>query len=93
MLASEKGAETLIENSKLQNFLGARNILLPRYKLGNMFPWLNAKDVALGCLGLEKEGWFDPWTLLCAFKKKALILGAEYAYAEATGFTYRDRSQ
>ncbi|XP_015431157.1 PREDICTED: FAD-dependent oxidoreductase domain-containing protein 1 [Dufourea novaeangliae] len=89
MLASEKGASTLIENSKLQNFLGANNILLSSTKLKDMFPWMNTDDVALGCLGLEKEGWFDPWSLLCAFKKKALMLGVEYAYAEAKGFEYK----
>lgn len=89
-LASEKGAERLTENSKLQNFLGAKNILLSAAKLKSIFPWLNTEDVELGCLGLEKEGWFDPWTLLCAFKKKAMILGVEYVTAEAQGFVYRE---
>ncbi|CAK9822143.1 FAD-dependent oxidoreductase domain-containing protein 1 [Anthophora retusa] len=89
MLASEKGAERLTENSKLQNFLGAKNILLSAAKLKNMFPWLNTEDIELGCLGLEKEGWFDPWTLLCAFKKKAMVLGARYISGEACGFTYK----
>ncbi|XP_054002165.1 FAD-dependent oxidoreductase domain-containing protein 1 isoform X1 [Hylaeus anthracinus] len=91
MLASNTGAETLEKNSKLQNFLGAKNILLTPNKLKDMFPWLNTEDIALGCFGLEKEGWFDPWTLLCAFKKKALYLRTEYAYAEAKGFTYKDK--
>ncbi|XP_031838059.1 FAD-dependent oxidoreductase domain-containing protein 1 [Nomia melanderi] len=89
MLASEKGAETLQQNSKLQNFLGANNIILNESRLKSMFPWLNTDGVALGCLGLQKEGWFDPWSLLCAFKKKALYLGVEYAYAEAIGFELR----
>ncbi|XP_076161419.1 FAD-dependent oxidoreductase domain-containing protein 1 [Ptiloglossa arizonensis] len=90
MLASENGAKILSENSKLQNFLGAKNILLSSTKLKDMFPWLSTGDIALGCLGLEKEGWFDPWSLLCAFKKKALVLGVEYAYAEAKGFMYKE---
>ena len=89
MLGTEKGAEQLIQNSRLQNFLGAKNVLLTPSKLELMFPWLNVNDISLGCLGLEKEGWFDPWSLLCAFKKKALVLGAEYVYAEAKGFTYK----
>ncbi|XP_076765384.1 FAD-dependent oxidoreductase domain-containing protein 1 [Xylocopa sonorina] len=86
MLASEKEAEVLIQNSKLQNFLGAKNIILSPDKLKNMFPWLNTNGIEIGCLGLEKEGWFDPWALLSAFKKKAMVLGAEYITAEATGF-------
>ncbi|XP_017788513.1 PREDICTED: FAD-dependent oxidoreductase domain-containing protein 1-like [Habropoda laboriosa] len=90
MLASEKGAERLTENSKLQNFLGAKNMLLSAAKLKHIFPWLNTEDIELGCLGLEKEGWFDPWSLLCAFKQKALILGAQYICGEACGFVNKD---
>ncbi|XP_043603959.1 FAD-dependent oxidoreductase domain-containing protein 1 isoform X1 [Bombus pyrosoma] len=90
-LASERTAQILIENSKLQNFLGAKNIVLSAAKLKNMFPWINTEGIELGCLGLEKEGWFDPWVLLSAFKKKALQLGARYIYGEAQGFTYKSR--
>ncbi|XP_017757907.1 PREDICTED: FAD-dependent oxidoreductase domain-containing protein 1 [Eufriesea mexicana] len=89
-LASVKGAERLIKNSKLQNFLGAKNILLSAAKLKNIFPWLNTEGIELGCLGLEKEGWFDPWALLSAFKKKALLLGAQYVSGEAQGFTHKE---
>ncbi|XP_076298961.1 FAD-dependent oxidoreductase domain-containing protein 1 [Lasioglossum baleicum] len=90
MLASEKGAETLSNNSKLQNFLGANNVLMTPSKLKDMFPWISTEDVALGCLGLDKEGWFDPWSLLCALKKKAMYLGVEYVHAEAKGFMYKN---
>lgn len=90
MLASKDGAEILSQNSKLQNFLGAKNILLSATKLKDMFPWMNTEDIELACLGLEKEGWFDPWALLCAFKKKAMVLGANYVTAEAQGFTYKE---
>ncbi|XP_060830755.1 FAD-dependent oxidoreductase domain-containing protein 1-like [Bombus pascuorum] len=90
-LASERTAGILIENSKLQNFLGAKNIILSAAKLKSMFPWINTEGIELGCLGLEKEGWFDPWVLLSAFKKKALQLGARYIYGEAQGFTYKDK--
>lgn len=89
MLASEQGAARLIDNSKLQNFLGAKNIILPAAKLKEIFPWLDTEGVELGCLGLEKEGWFDPWALLSALKRKAILLGAEYVNAEAQGFLYK----
>ncbi|CAD1472893.1 unnamed protein product, partial [Heterotrigona itama] len=92
-LASEKGAATLAENSKLQNFLGAKNILLSPAKLKDVFPWINTEGIELGCLGLEKEGWFDPWALLSAFKKKAIILGAKYISGEVQGFFYKNSGE
>lgn len=52
---------------------------------------MNVDDIALGCYGLEKEGWFDPWSLLSAFKKRAIEFGAEYVNAEVTGFEFREQ--
>lgn len=45
---------------------------------------------ASGCLGLENEGWFDPWSLLAGFKQKAVKLGANYVDAEATRFEFEE---
>jgi FAD-dependent oxidoreductase domain-containing protein 1 len=89
MLASEQGAETLKNNSRLQNELGARNELLTAKRLKEKFPWLSTENIALGCHGLEKEGWFDPWALLCGFKKRAIEFGAHYVKGEAVGFEFR----
>lgn len=89
ILASEEGAETLVKNSKLQNSLGAKNIILTQEKLKQRFPWLNTDGVAAGCLGLEREGWFDPWSLLCAMKNKATYFGAHYIDAEVKAFQYK----
>ncbi|XP_070156253.1 FAD-dependent oxidoreductase domain-containing protein 1 [Polyergus mexicanus] len=88
ILATEADAETLVQNSKLQNSLGAKNVVLTAEKLKRTFPWLNTDGIAAGCLGLEKEGWFDPWSLLCALKKKANHLGAQYINAEVKAFQY-----
>lgn len=90
VLATEAGAETLVQNSKLQNSLGAKNIVLTAEKLKHRFPWLNTEGIAAGCLGLEKEGWFDPWSLLCALKNKAVYLGAQYVNAEVKAFQYEE---
>ncbi|XP_018307528.1 FAD-dependent oxidoreductase domain-containing protein 1 isoform X1 [Mycetomoellerius zeteki] len=90
ILATEAGAETLVQNSKLQNSLGAKNVVFTKEKLKHMFPWINTDGIAAGCLGLEKEGWFDPWSLLCALKKKATYLGAQYINAEVKAFQYRE---
>uniref|UniRef100_A0A1Q3FJ94 Putative oxidoreductase n=1 Tax=Culex tarsalis TaxID=7177 RepID=A0A1Q3FJ94_CULTA len=89
MLASEQGAEQLQENSKLQNTLGAKNEILTAARLKERFPWMNTEGIALGCHGLEKEGWFDPWALLSGFKKRAIEYGAHYVEAEMVGFEFR----
>ncbi|XP_021929325.1 FAD-dependent oxidoreductase domain-containing protein 1-like isoform X3 [Zootermopsis nevadensis] len=88
-LASEEGAQQLEENANLQKKLGAKNELLTPVKLKQKFPWINTDGIALGCHGLENEGWFDPWSLLYAFKTKALSLGVEYVDGEAVGFEFK----
>lgn len=89
MLATEEGAQTLKENARLQNELGARNELLTARRLKEKFPWLNTDGIELGCHGLEKEGWFDPWALLTGFKKKSIEYGAHYLHGEAVGFEFK----
>uniref|UniRef100_A0A6B2ECZ6 FAD-dependent oxidoreductase domain-containing protein 1 n=1 Tax=Phlebotomus kandelakii TaxID=1109342 RepID=A0A6B2ECZ6_9DIPT len=88
LLASEEGAETLDRNSRLQNELGARNEILTAEKLKRKFPWLNVDGIALGCHGLEREGWFDPWCLLSGFKRRAKEYGAQYVCADVIGFEF-----
>ncbi len=62
--------------------------------LKEKFPWLNTDGIAIGCygklkgifpfirmseiLGVQNEGWLDPWALLTAFRQKALSLGVLY---------------
>lgn len=89
MLATEEGAQTLKENSRLQNELGARNEILTTRRLKEKFPWLNTDGIAMGCHGLEKEGWFDPWALLTGFKKRSIEYGAHYLHGEAVGFEFK----
>lgn len=90
-LASEEGAQQLQENSILQNRLGAKNITLTPNRLKERFPWLNTDGIALGCFGLENEGWFDPWSLLMGFKHKAQHLGVEYVDGEVINFEFQHR--
>ena len=40
--------------------------------------------------GLQNEGWFDPWALLFAFKKKAVSLGVQYIEGTVTGMQVTD---
>ncbi|BFG05919.1 FAD-dependent oxidoreductase domain-containing protein 1-like [Drosophila madeirensis] len=88
IMATSKGAEILTQNSKLQNELGARNKLLGPEALRKQFPWLSTDQIELGCYGIEKEGWFDPWALLMGFKKQARSFGAQFANGEVIGFEW-----
>jgi sarcosine oxidase len=85
-LASRKGRPILEANHAVQRANGAVNILLSRAELAERFPWLRTEDLAAGSLGLEHEGWLDPYGLLNAFRRKARALGVTYRRDEAVGF-------
>ncbi|KAJ8342504.1 hypothetical protein SKAU_G00324320 [Synaphobranchus kaupii] len=91
-LASEKGAEIMEENYKTQRYAGAKVTLLSPTQLKDKFPWLNTDEVVLASYGLENEGWFDPWTLLNAFRRKAMSMGVFQCFGEVTGFKYKTHS-
>ncbi|NXJ07206.1 FXRD1 protein, partial [Odontophorus gujanensis] len=86
LLASERGAATLEAGVKLQREEGAKVVLLSPSQLKAKFPWINTEDVAVASYGLENEGWFDPWTLLNAFRRKATSLGVYSCVGEVTSF-------
>ncbi|XP_060124352.1 FAD-dependent oxidoreductase domain-containing protein 1 isoform X2 [Zootoca vivipara] len=85
-LASEDGAAVLEENVGIQRKEGAEISLLSPAQLKKKYPWLNTDGVALASIGLENEGWFDPWTLLNAFRNKAISLGVYQSRGEVTSF-------
>ncbi|CAN7992996.1 unnamed protein product [Ixodes hexagonus] len=87
-LASEGGAEQMVKNLDVQEEYGAKVELLRPPELKQQFPWLNTDGIALGSHGLENEGWFDPWSLLTAFRRKAVSLGARYLNAELVDFNF-----
>ena len=41
-------------------------------------------------LGISNEGWFDPYLLLNAFKRKILSLGVHMIYGEVKGLNIKD---
>jgi len=81
-LADEAGYDRLKETHKAQVMRGGKSVMLNNRQLAARFPWLNTQDIAGGCLGLENEGWFDPWALLQAFKLKAIKNGVDYIHGE-----------
>lgn len=92
MLAGEEHAESLKRSSQLQNELGARNELLTADRLTARFPWLNTKGIALGCLGLEKEGWFNPLALLSNFRRSASGYGAHFISGQVVDFEFKSQT-
>ncbi|XP_061595098.1 FAD-dependent oxidoreductase domain-containing protein 1 [Cololabis saira] len=87
-LASEKAAHIMEQNYNTQRQAGAKVALLSPSQLKEKFPWVNTEDVALASHGLENEGWFDPWTLLNAFRRKAISMGVIQCCGEVTDFKY-----
>uniref|UniRef100_A0A8C0Y4A9 FAD-dependent oxidoreductase domain-containing protein 1 n=1 Tax=Cyprinus carpio carpio TaxID=630221 RepID=A0A8C0Y4A9_CYPCA len=85
-LASEKSAHIMEENYRTQRYVGAKVALLSPSQLKERFPWMNMEGVALASLGLENEGWFDPWSLLNALRRKAVSMGVYQCFGEVTGF-------
>ena len=41
-------------------------------------------------IGLENEGWFDPWLYLAALRAKCANLGVKYVKGEVVGFEAKD---
>lgn len=81
-LATEKGRPILEANHAVQRANGAVNVLLSAAELAERFPWLRTDDLAAGSLGLEHEGWLDPYALLNAFRRKARALGVSWRHDE-----------
>ena len=88
-LARIDGEAVLRANHQVQMRAGAAIELLAATDLQARFPWLNATDLALGAHGVRGEGWFDGYSLLQAFRRKAIALGARYVHAQASGFSQR----
>ena len=84
-LASEAGRPVLEANHVVQQAHGADIALLEPAALEARFAWLSTEGIALGALGLTGEGWFDPNTLLHAFRRKARAFGAEYRKDRVVG--------
>ncbi|XP_033490572.2 FAD-dependent oxidoreductase domain-containing protein 1 [Epinephelus lanceolatus] len=87
-LASEEVAHITEENYSTQRSAGAKVSLLSPTQVKEKFPWINTDSVALASYGLENEGWFDPWTLLNAFRRKAISMGVIPCCGEVTDFKY-----
>jgi FAD-dependent oxidoreductase domain-containing protein 1 len=82
-LATAAGLDTLRANHAVQRACGVDVSLLEPAALQRRLPWLNVDGVAAGSLGESGEGWFDGYSVLRAFRRKAIALGAVFEAAEA----------
>jgi sarcosine oxidase len=89
-LAGPSAMEALRRNHDIQRGHDCAVALLTPDELSDRFPWLNVDGLAGGSLGLENEGWFDPYSLLQAFRRKARALGVDYAADEVVGLEVAD---
>jgi FAD-dependent oxidoreductase domain-containing protein 1 len=80
-LASPAGLATLRANHAVQRACGVNASLLEPAALQARLPWLNVDDIAAGSLGEGGEGWFDGYSVLQAFRRKAMALGATFESA------------
>ncbi|NXY08301.1 FXRD1 protein, partial [Pteruthius melanotis] len=85
-LASSQNAAALEAGVQVQRDEGVQVALLSPTQLKAKFPWINTEDVAVASYGLEDEGWFDPWSLLNAFRRKATSLGVLSCSGEVRAF-------
>jgi len=75
ILASPDTLALMQDNHALQRQLGADIAYQTNDDLTVRFPWLATQGLAGGFLGLSNEGWLDPYSLLQAFRRKAISLG------------------
>eukprot|EP00759_Apiculatamorpha_spiralis_P040550 PhF_6_TR39089/c0_g1_i2/m.58502/K18166/FOXRED1; FAD-dependent oxidoreductase domain-containing protein 1 len=74
------------ENLATQRACGCPTEFISSDKLKETFPWLNLDGISGGTITPvgAGEGWFDPASLLNAFKRKAISLGVTYQKAQMT---------
>lgn len=81
-LATREGLVHMQSQHRVQRSMGADIALLTPAELAERFPWLAVDDIALGSWGQTGEGWFDGWSVLQAFRRKAIACGAQFIKAE-----------
>ena len=84
ILASPDTLSLMQENHAVQHQLGACIAYQTNDDLTARFPWLATRGLAGGFLGLANEGWLDPYSLLQAFRRKAISLGVTVISDEVT---------
>jgi FAD-dependent oxidoreductase domain-containing protein 1 len=85
-LATEAGAQALVQRHALQRAAGADIRLLEPAALRARWPWLATDGIALGSWGAHGEGWFDGPALHQALRRDAIERGARFLHADVVDF-------
>jgi len=91
-LATPEGVPVLEANHQTQRQCGADVQLLCPDELAARFPWMSFDGVDQGSIGNSGEGWFDPYMLLQALRKKALDQGVTYVDARVVDMHCSDNT-
>lgn len=92
-LASKRGLNVLHQNYITQKNTGADVQLLDAVALKKRFPWINTDGIEEAILGIKNQGWFDPWALLNAMKRKSVALGVDVLKGEVKHFDLGGQNQ
>jgi len=85
-LANSAVETSLKEAFETQKQLGVKDVIWQSPdELKTRFSWLNTQNITGATLGIHNEGWFDPYSLLQGFKRKARSLGVDYIQDEVIG--------
>lgn len=90
ILATEDGIGQLRSAHDIQLSCNASVDFMNAQEVSRRFPWLNTDGIAAGCQGRGSEGWFDPYSMLMAFKNKSRSLGVCYIEEEAVAVRHKD---
>ena len=90
-LANAETESALKESFETQMKEGVRDVIWQnKHQLQDRYSWLNTSELVGGTLGIHNEGWFDPYSLLQAFKRKARSLGVEYIEDEVIDLQHQN---
>ena len=88
-LATVAGAPVLVENHAVQAACGAATMLMTPDQIAARFPFYNLDGIALGSFNPVGEGWFDGFTMMQWWRRKAREGGVEYVTDEVVAMTRR----
>ncbi len=87
LAGSERFADVLLENRKVQLAAGAATQLLTPDEIGDRYPFYNLDGIVLGSINTVDEGYWDGATLFDCFRRQAREAGVEYVTNEVVAMT------
>lgn len=84
---TQRGAQTLQTNHKVQRAEGAATELLTAEEIKARYPFYTVDDILLGSLNTVNEGYWDGAAVFDNWKRQAKEQGSEYLYNEVVAIT------